>query len=381
MTNNLISRAIIYTINQDYLYGLTLTKFNYVEDDSIDTLGVALTDGKVTCRYNLDFIKSLQIDTLSKVLVHEVLHIIFQHHSRMKGRDSLLWNIASDLAVNSLIVGMEEAFPDGLYPVKFGLPNGLLAEQYYDALMDNKDSISSSDDTSGSSSSSISMDGKKIGEFSPLNSIVDEITQMTVDKDLTQIMDKCYNQGYYPGYQVEQAIKNFTYSTKVDWKTVLSKFIGWSIKKDRYSSYSKPNRRFGWGSKGHLSSYTSKIVFAIDTSASMSSETLSKVQKELGKIHKLRQVDIEVIECDAIVQHHYKFNSSKKINLSFYGRGGTSFAPVFDYVVEKNINPDALVYFTDLYGIFPKVKPRYPVLWVSETKNINVPFGKVLRIE
>ena len=45
------------------------------------------------------------------------------------------------------------------------------------------------------------------------------------------------------------------------------------------------------------------------------------------------------------------------------GGGGTDFRPVFDWVVKEGIEPDCVVYLTDLMGTFPAHQPEYPVIW------------------
>ena len=37
--------------------------------------------------------------------------------------------------------------------------------------------------------------------------------------------------------------------------------------------------------------------------------------------------------------------------------------------------PACLIYQTDLMGDFPEHAPQYPVIWVSQTEEYNIPFG------
>ena len=64
------------------------------------------------------------------------------------------------------------------------------------------------------------------------------------------------------------------------------------------------------------------------------------------------------------------------------GRGGTRFEPVFDYVRTNKINPQCLIYFTDMGSSFNFKKPNYPVLWIdTATKGeYKAPFGKTIAI-
>ena len=53
--------------------------------------------------------------------------------------------------------------------------------------------------------------------------------------------------------------------------------------------------------------------------------------------------------------------------VQIFGRGGTSFQPIFDYLVEHDIY-DGLIILTDGYAPYPKVDDslKTNVLWVCE---------------
>ena len=57
-----------------------------------------------TLLYDIEFVANLQVPELTFVLIHEVLHIAMQHSVRFGSRkDRDLWNIATDLYINSII--------------------------------------------------------------------------------------------------------------------------------------------------------------------------------------------------------------------------------------------------------------------------------------
>ncbi|MGE5153641.1 MAG: VWA-like domain-containing protein, partial [Bdellovibrio bacteriovorus] len=61
------------------------------------------------------------------------------------------------------------------------------------------------------------------------------------------------------------------------------------------------------------------------------------------------------------------------------GGGGTSFAPVFQWIAKEGIQPDLLVYFTDADGEFPKQEPPYPVIWLVKGRS-RVPWGQRIQL-
>ncbi len=74
------------------LFGSTVK----VVEDSIATMA---TDGaKIYC--GVEFVKTEDFDIVMFGLLHELLHIYFNHHARRGDRDPKTWNIAADMFVN-----------------------------------------------------------------------------------------------------------------------------------------------------------------------------------------------------------------------------------------------------------------------------------------
>ncbi len=69
---------------------------------------------------------------------HEVMHLVYSHHTRLVGADAKAVNIANDLAINQPEV-FRHMPQDGACPAKLGFPDGLTSEQYYDLLLDSLD--------------------------------------------------------------------------------------------------------------------------------------------------------------------------------------------------------------------------------------------------
>ena len=63
------------------------------------------------------------------------------------------------------------------------------------------------------------------------------------------------------------------------------------------------------------------------------------------------------------------------------GGGGTDFAPVFSHLIEKRIQPDYCVMFTDGYGNFgDDPTQKFDVLWVITNQQVTPPFGDTIRV-
>ena len=128
------------------------------------------------------------------------------------------------------------------------------------------------------------------------------------------------------------------------------------------------------------------FVIAIDTSGSCSGEVVQDFLNKTYSIMKstenfFRKVNIHIIQCDAKIQQDTKITSDEEFenfmdNLQLFGFGGTDFRPVFYYVEElieqgEFDNLKGLIYFTDGYGIFPEWRPKYDVAFVFLDENYN----------
>ena len=56
-----------------------------------------------TIYYNLEFVSKLSVAEITFILIHEVCHIAMRHGVRHGNKDNKLWNIATDLYINSII--------------------------------------------------------------------------------------------------------------------------------------------------------------------------------------------------------------------------------------------------------------------------------------
>lgn len=134
-----------------------------------------------------------------------------------------------------------------------------------------------------------------------------------------------------------------------------------------------------------------EFVIAIDTSGSVSGETVQKFIQKTYNILKQQdsfftKVNIHIIQCDAEIQDDAKITSQEEFDkylesMQLRGFGGTDFRPVFRYVDElirqkEFTNLKGMIYFTDGYGDFPARQPDYQTAFVfldDEYNNYEVP--------
>ncbi|MBQ4328287.1 MAG: hypothetical protein IJC27_01025 [Lentisphaeria bacterium] len=185
--------------------------------------------------------------------------------------------------------------------------------------------------------------------------------------------------GKLPG-ELEELVEFFSQS-KTDYLQILRRYL--SLCSGGESSWLPPARRFVW-QKSYLPSHRNpklEVVIALDTSGSISGEDFRNFFGEItAVVQSFPNYELTLVQCDSRIEKVEKFSRekpfSKTVPLTLYGRGGTSFSPVFEYVKNEKINPKVLIYYTDGGDAhFPEKPPAYPVIWAL-TKDKTVPWGK-----
>jgi len=99
------------------------------------------TDGK-NIYYNPDFVNSISMEQQTFAFANVVLHIASNHIVRAKGKDQVLWNIATDAVINSML--RQEVFYDIENSINILDAINYSAEEMYNKLLEakNKKSIS-----------------------------------------------------------------------------------------------------------------------------------------------------------------------------------------------------------------------------------------------
>ena len=177
--------------------------------------------------------------------------------------------------------------------------------------------------------------------------------------------------------------------SNIDWREPLREFMravaaddySW-MRADRRLITPMPGRSKGLYVPSLYSERMGGMVFASDTSLSMSNRMLQLVANEFNAaLDEIRPEFVDAVFCDVMIRHTQRFEvDDYPISLEFPGRGGTCVAPVFEWIEEQDYTPACMIYFTDLeVNDFPEIEPDYPVLWAS-TKYEKAPWGEILKL-
>lgn len=133
------------------------------------------------------------------------------------------------------------------------------------------------------------------------------------------------------------------------------------------------------------------FVIAVDTSMSCKEELIRKFLEQTYSVLSesesfFRKICVHIIQCDDKVQSDVVIHNQEEMerymeHFEIHGFGGTDFRPVFGYVNELIAKKAfqrlrGLIYFTDGYGTFPAKKPLYETAFVflkEDYSDVDVP--------
>jgi predicted metal-dependent peptidase len=376
----------------------------------VPTAGITKTGHII---FNVNFVKSLKEKHGKNfpkkflfLVAHEIAHFAFEHAERQGERDPFIFNHAADYAINLLLHYQFDGNSD------YFIESGLLDEKYKDMsaeeiyeLIKDDDKFKQPENGEGGkgdgcggigsdirgdlTEEDVAADGGLVRERRvPLPDMRGK-TKEQIRKEIGDWVMKAAQEGFAVAKQQGNMPGNFERAIskllrpQVDWLTALKQKLrfGCSRTEKRDVTWSYPNRRFVGSDiylPGNVGPESPKIVYAVDTSGSMSQKDLEQAISELEDIRKRFRARVYFMDCDAQV-HGSRWIQPFEALPKLAGGGGTDFVPVFNHLIQNRIRPDYCVFFTDGYGSFPDTKPPFDTLWVM-TSDVKPPFGEVVRV-
>lgn len=152
---------------------------------------------------------------------------------------------------------------------------------------------------------------------------------------------------------------------KINWKEVIRRFNTSVTTSKQVSTRMKYNRRFGLDAPGRKRIYTTKILFALDVSGSMSDQDIAEGFAVVNSV--CRHAEVHWMTFDTEI--HDLATKMKKAQTMFKvnGRGGTDPGPVLKYADEHKY--DGVVVYSDMDFYSAQKRPaRAKVLWLATDK-------------
>ena len=198
----------------------------------------------------------------------------------------------------------------------------------------------------------------------------DSLMSSQIDIEIDKIQQS-NSWGSLAGNISEMIIANT--KARIDYRKVLSGFRASILSSKRHLTRMRPNRRSGFDNMGSIRRFNTKLLVAVDVSASVDSVSLSHFYSIIMRAFKYGIEHIDVVQFDMELSEPQSLEvaQQKLKQFTITGRGGTSFQPAFDYAAEHP-EYDGLIIFTD--GCAPEpLKPKRlkaKVAWVlNDEKN------------
>jgi|TARA_R110000824_G_scaffold62352_4_gene165167 predicted metal-dependent peptidase len=363
--------------------------------DKIPTAGVLCKDDTIVMYWNPKFVSKLPVRHMFGLLKHECYHLIYQHCTSRKQEPHLMWNIATDLAINCTLLSSE--LPDGgLVPGKIistpedtshlpaellkqsqklsdfiaSLPSYKSAEWYMETIMNNDEIQKVIQDTMGQKSIMVGKPGDGEGEGQQGTTAgfdyhfdtesMEEGDKALIDakvKDIiakaTKRADRTESWGSVSS-ETRAQIRSMMHK-EIDWKTVLRYFCGTKQRANRSRSFRKINRKYPYIHPGRKTSHTSNIVIYIDQSGSVGDDDLELLFGTLNDLAS--RVTFTCYHFDTSVDNNSKYiwKKNKKVDRPYRTRsGGTCFNAAEDHYRKISGEYDGYIVMTDGYAPKPK---------------------------
>ncbi|MCW8895751.1 MAG: VWA-like domain-containing protein [Sulfurimonas sp.] len=375
-----ISQAKAKLLVDHPYFGTLASKLELVVNDDIE----AFKSNGVKLEYNSDYLQGLELSEMEFVFANGAMHASLAHEQRKNNRSGWLWQMATDYAINDMLVENGLDLPQrALYRVRF---KGMYAEEIYAELKDDilreEDNLEYEADNAEDVQNNDNKNNKSEKSENPQTQeeLQEEILQeQLLAEEAISLLESEFNKGEAP-HTIERFF-TLTSQGKIDWRDELKVAID-RFHKDDYVLI-PPNKKFLHVGI-YLPSCTSqrfKLVVAVDSSGSVDEKLLNTFLSELNFLmNTIQNYQIDLLVCDEKIQSHTTFYSGDILDVDLKGGGATDFRPVFDFVESELDDTKLLLYFTDLEGKFPSKTPSYDVKWIVP-KYGEVPFGELIELD
>ena len=346
-------------------FAVILRGISKTKTDAIPTAGVSAAGGDIKFWWNPKFLAGLEPNQVKGLLKHECYHLIFEHTTTRRHEPHIIWNYATDLAINSII--NEDELPEGgLIPGKkfkaltaediermgaeaaaryekisakiASFPKEKFSEWYFAELMkdpDVKEAIQSSEKMNGKSleqaladgdveidgdGNLVDKDGNPVtvvpgsGSGDAMDShegwgqLTDEQRELVkgqIAKALEDAVKQCDGSNSWGSISgsTQKKLRDMI-SKEIPWQSVLKQFCGMTRRADRASSIRRLNRKYPGIHPGSFRDYKANIAVYLDQSGSVSDSDLELLAGELNQLAK--RVEFTLFNFDTSVDENNK---------------------------------------------------------------------------
>ena len=323
-----------------------------------------LRTGQGRLEYNPDLLLGKTLHEVEQLMRIELIRLFLKHpYERQPDNVSrAALSLGSDVTIADYYNNTQaHAKLPLLTPEDFRLDRNESFEWYTRKI---DDLLDSTPDPDSEDSSSTPLDDDQMQEVTQKSDLWQE--DGLKSQEINDLIKSLSNWGSIPGNVVEQ-IQAST-KARIDYRLIIQGFRGSILSSRKRLTRMKPNRRTGFDHMGSAREFNTRLLVAVDVSGSISDSSLSHFY---SVINKMFRYGIDVIDCVQFDCQLGPVTSIRKASrtIEVTGRGGTSFQPVFDYLLLHNYY-DGLVILTDGAAPHPEVDDsiRAQILWVCESE-------------
>lgn len=334
--------------------------------------------------FNPDFWAKLVPEQQKTVVAHEIWHLILNHLERGEGKDPDSYNIAGDHVINLTL--QEDGFPihensdfGGIKPCCDPAYRGMSTEQIYAKIHEErKKNPGSHQPAAGTPSKSQIEDLIKEalqGSGTSLQEQKDDDEEL-----LNAVADKAQANppGNQPGGESRllETERKKVYIKKATYEEIFEEYLTDPLSGGK-RTFMRPSRRQVNGGLRLKGKYPKKgrknrlthLVYALDVSGSITRAQANQFLRSAETLkERLNPVLMTVMLWDNQIRFEKVFREDEKLTgIHVTAGGSTCLKPVYQRV--KQINPEALVIFTDLCVDIPP-KPSWETIWFVPDDNI-----------
>ncbi len=354
-----------------------------LEPDINEDIPGFLSNG-LKLEYNPDYLETLDENECEFMLANGAMHAALVHERRKNGRMGWLWQLATDHAINAMLVQNGFSLPPQVnYDPRF---DGMYAEAIYAQLKDEIQNEEFNDDEQNDTGFNENNQQRRNelnnaeGDHDPDKKRPQMEVENVVDETLFEhferaVRERMQRQGETPAGLERFFLRHL--APQIDWRSELSHALNRHLRSDY--ALMPPSKKLLY-EHIYLPSATSNtldLVIAVDSSGSVDEILLGRFIAEVESLlETFGDYRIELLVCDAKIRSHRQFYPGEPVDFILKGGGGTDFRPVFEWIDLHAPTAPLLLYFTDLDGRFPDTEPFIDTVWITTEREKEVPFGE-----
>lgn len=345
----------------------------------VPTMG---TDGKAIY-YHPEFVEQHDEDFLTKVYIHEIMHVVMLTPWRQQWRTAMaqdaagnkvsVWNLATDHANNLAMQADGMVLPDGATcDPKY---SGWQAEAIYDDILQNLKPPPAGSSGLAGCYDGVAQDDQVVGPGSQ----PDPADEANAKRMIAQAAAVAQARGSLPAslkHLVDEIL-----APRRNWRDELIRYF--QSVAPLHERWDRPIRRLmhrGIRLPTVHSPVLGRVYFGVDTSGS----TWPYIEDFAQTVHDIYATcapeHTTVAYCDTRVSEVQEFSRDQPVEFHIVGGGGTDLRALFEHAERLDEPPDLMIVLTDMESPWPDEPPPFPVLFVASL-DYPAPFGDIIYIK